>query len=246
MLTIVSPYPGEIDPFAVQGPISVREAVIGSLTNLWNQLIQFVPSLVAALVIIIIGWTVAVAAGRFVEKILLMLGINQMFDRFKGLQAAMARANVRFNLPLVTGEVVKWLLLTVTLLIASDVLGLQEVSSFLMQILLYIPNVIVAAVILIIAVLLANFVYHTVAASVRAAGFSSADAIATISKWAVLVFAFFAALLQLQVAVALIQTLLTAFFAMCALAGGLAFGLGGKDLAAKWLKKLEQDITGKS
>lgn len=221
------------------------DAIVGSLTEMWVSFIGFIPSLIAALVIFFVGWAIAVAVGRLVEKALVILRVNQAFERIKGLKDAAGRAGLKINIPLVIGEIIKWFLIIVTLLATTDVLGLGEVSQFLRAVLVYIPNVVVAALILVIAVVLSNFVYRTVAASVNAAGFTSGGAIAAVSKWAILIFAFFAALLQLNVAVTLIQTILTAFFAMLALAGGLAFGLGGKELAAKWLKKVESDLTGK-
>lgn len=222
------------------------QAIVNSLTELWAQFMTFLPNLIAALVVFFVGWAISVAIGRLVEKVLTVLRINTTFENIGGLRDASARAGIRINIPHFIGELVKWFLLIVTLLATTDILGLAEVSFFLRQVLLYIPNVVVAAVILIIAVLLANFVYKTVLASVNAAGFSSGSIVATISKWAIIVFAAFAAFLQLGVAEALIQTLLTALFAMIALAGGLAFGLGGKDMAAKWLKKAEEDLSGRS
>jgi len=221
-------------------------AVVGSLTGLWAEFVSFIPNLIAALVVFIVGWAIAVAIGRLVEKILVILRINSAVENLGGLKTAFARANLKINIPYFFGELVKWFLIIVTLLAATDILGLHDVSSFLRSILYYIPNVVVAALILLIAVVLANFVYRTVLASVSAAGFSTGGMIATISKWSIIVFALFAALLQLQVATTLIQTILTAFFAMVAIAGGLAFGLGGKDLAAKWLSKAESDLTGSS
>lgn len=220
------------------------QAVVTQLQELWLQFISFIPNLVAALVVFFVGWAIAIAIGRLVEKVLVILRINQAFENVKGLRDAAARANLRINIPKLLGEIVKWFLIVVTLLAATDILGLNEVASFLQQVLAYIPNVVVAALILVIAVVLSNFVYKTVAASVNAAGFTSGLAIAAISKWSILVFAILAALLQLNVATSLIQTILTALFAMIALAGGLAFGLGGKDLATKWLKKLESDMQG--
>lgn len=221
------------------------QAIVSSLQNLWLTFVSFVPNLIAALVVFFLGWAVAVAVGRLVEKVLVILRINQAFENIKGLKTAAARANLKINVPKLLGEIVKWFLILVTLLAATDILGLQEVSSFLRSVLDYIPNVVVAALILVIATVLANFVYHTVSASVSAAGFASGNAVAAISKWSIIVFAFLAALMQLDVAASLIQTVLTAFFAMVAIAGGLAFGLGGKDLAAKWLKKAEADLSGK-
>ncbi len=224
---------------------SYSGAIVGSLAQLWTQFAMFLPNLIAALVVFFVGWAIAIAAGHLVEKLLVVLRINSAFENIKGLKGAAQRAGLRINIPLLIGEIVKWFLIIVTLLAATDILGLQEISSFLMAVLLYIPNVVVAALILIIAVVLSNFVYHTVAASITAAGFDSAAAVAAVSKWAIVIFAVMAALTQLNVATTLIQTIVTALFAMLALAGGLAFGLGGKDLAAKWLKKFEDDITGR-
>jgi hypothetical protein len=225
--------------------VSWSDAIVTSLRDMWIDFISFIPNLVAALVVFFVGWAIAVAIGRLVEKALVILRINQAFENIRGLREAAGRAGLKVNIPLLIGEIVKWFLIIVTLLAATDILGLQDVAAFLQSVLAYIPNVVVAALILVIAVILANFVYRTVAASVSAAGFTSGLAIAAVSKWAIIVFAFLAALLQLNVAASLIQTILTAFFAMVALAGGLAFGLGGKELAAKWLKKAETDLMGR-
>lgn len=220
-------------------------SIVNSLTDLWAQFMSFLPNLLAALVVFIVGWIIAVAVGRLIEKILVVLRINQNFENIKGLKDASARAGLKINIPRLLGEIVKWFLLIVTLLAATDILGLEEVSFFLRSVLAYIPNVVVAALILVIAFILANFVYRTVLASVSAAGFTSGGMVAALCKWAIIIFALFAALIQLEVAAPLIQTFLTAFFAMLALAGGLAFGLGGKEMATKWLKKAEDDLTGK-
>ena len=222
------------------------DAIVTSLSDMWLQFISFVPNLIAALIVFFVGWAISIAVGRLVEKILVVLRINVAFDSLKGLKQAVERGGLEFNVAKLVGEIFKWFLLIVTLLATTDILGLQEVSQFLTTVLLYIPNVVVAALILVIAVALANFVYRTVQASVDAAGFTSSGVIAAISKWAIIVFALFAALLQLKVATQLLQTFLTAFFAMIAIAGGLAFGLGGKELASKWLKKAEHDLSGRN
>lgn len=221
------------------------DAVLSSLTDLWGQFISFIPNLVAALVVFFVGWAIAVAVGRLIEKGLTVLRVNAAFENIQGLKKAVEQGGLKLNIPKLIGEIFKWFLIIVTLLAATDILGLNEVSGFLSAVLFYIPNVVVAALILVIAVVLANFVYRTVLASVEAAGFTAGGAVAAISKWAIIIFALFAALLQLNVATSLIQTFLTALFAMIAIAGGLAFGLGGKDMAAKWLAKAEKDMLGK-
>lgn len=220
-------------------------AVTNSLSDLWVQFISFVPSVLAAIVVFLVGWAIAVAVGRLIEKLLLLVRINAAFESLRGLKRAVEQAGLRLDIAKLVGAIFKWFLIIVSLLAATDILGLVQVSEFLTSVLYYIPNVVIAALILVISVVLANFVYRTVLAAVEAAGFTSGGAIAAISKWSILVFALFAALLQLNVASQLIQTILTAFFAMVAIAGGLAFGLGGKDLASKWLAKAEHDIAGR-
>lgn len=220
-------------------------AVTTSLTDLWFQFISIIPNIVAALVVFFVGWSIAIGLGRLVEKLMLMLRINNAFDSVTGLKRAVEQAGLKLDIAHFVGEIFKWFLIIVTLLASTDILGLNQVSQFLTSVLLYIPNVVVAAVILVISVVLANFVYRTVLASVEAAGFTSGGAIAAICKWSILVFALLAALLQLNVATQLLQTFLTALFAMIAIAGGLAFGLGGKDLATKWLQKAEHDLSGR-
>jgi hypothetical protein len=226
--------------------VTWSDAILSSLRDMWLTFMGFIPSILAALIVFFVGWAIAVAVGRIVEKVFVVLRVNQAFENIKGLKEAAARGGLSINIPLVIGEIVKWFLIIVTLLAATDILGLQDVAGFLRSVLGYIPNVVVAAFILVIAVVLANFVYRTVAASVSAAGFTSGGAIAALSKWAIIIFALMAALIQLNVAASLIQTILTAFFAMVALAGGLAFGLGGKDMATKWLQKVEHDLADKN
>ncbi|PJA64152.1 MAG: hypothetical protein CO160_00110, partial [Candidatus Portnoybacteria bacterium CG_4_9_14_3_um_filter_43_11] len=126
----------------------------------------------------------------------------------------------------------------------TDILDLSEVTVFLKQVLLYIPQLIIAVLILLAAVLIANFLQRLVKASVEAAGLGSANFLATVTKWAIMVFAILAALLQLGVVPTLIQTLFTGFVAALVISFGLAFGLGGKDLAAQILEKIKKDISG--
>lgn len=236
-------------PYSVGGASTVADwgtAVKDQLLGLWFEVISFIPNLVAALVVFFVGWAIAIAIGRLVEKVLVILRINQAFENVKGLREAAARANLKINIPRLLGEIVKWFLIIVTLLAATDILGLDAVAAFLQQVLAYIPNVVVAALILIMAIVLSNFVYRTVAASVSAAGFTSGSAVAAICKWSIIVFAVLTALSQLNVATTVINIVLQALFAMIAVAGGLAFGLGGKDMATKWLEKLESDVKGRN
>ena len=137
---------------------------------------------------------------------------------------------------------VKWFLLLAIFLAAADILGLTQIALFLNSVLVYIPDVIAAAAIMLVGSMVARFLARLVRHSVKAAGLASADLLASITQWAVMVFTVLATLNQLGVASAFVQTLFTGIIAMVAIAGGLAFALGGKEHANKVLNMIERDI----
>lgn len=221
------------------------EVFITSMQTLWAGVVGFVPQFMFAVLIFIIGWVIAVALGRLVEQIIRALKIDMALESLGGKELA-SRAGIRLNAGAFIGGLVRWFFIVVFLMAAVDVLGLREVTAFLRDIvLLYIPNVIVAAIILVAAALLADVTQRTVRGSAQAAGLPSAAFLGGITRWAIWVFAILTALYQLGVAGPLVQTLFTGFIAMVAIAGGLAFGLGGKDAAARFIEKLRSDISHK-
>jgi len=129
------------------------------------------------------------------------------------------------------------------LLAVSDILNLFAFSDFLKQVLLYVPNIVIAVLIMLAGVVLAAFLSKLVRASVLASRLHAARFLGALTKWSILIFAFLAVLSQLGVAGALVNTLIMGFVAMLAIAGGLAFGLGGKDVAAAWLEKIKDEIS---
>ncbi len=218
------------------------EAITMSLLNLWGKFVNFLPSLIGAILVFVAGWIVAVALGKAVEHIVKILKVDDVVEK-AGTKARFHKAGVDLNIAKFFGGLVKWFLILVFLMAATDILHLTQVTSFLNSIVLYIPNVIVAAVILAVAFLVGNFVFAVIKGSTKIAGIVSATLLGTIAKWAIVIFGFLAALIQLGVASSLINTLFIGLVAMLALAGGLAFGLGGKEEAASILKKLRREIT---
>jgi len=218
------------------------EAITISLLNLWERFVAFLPALVGAILVFVAGWIVAVALGKAVEQIVKVIRIDDVVEK-AGTKARMRKAGVELNIAKFFGGIVKWFLILVFLMAATDILQLVQVTSFLNSIVLYIPNVIVAAVILAIAFLVGNFAYAVIKGSTKVAGIVSATLLATVAKWAIVIFGLLAALIQLGVASSLINTIFIGFIAMLSLAGGLAFGLGGKEEAALILKKLRREIT---
>ena len=126
------------------------------------------------------------------------------------------------------------------MLAASDILGFYSLSNFLKEVLLYIPNVIVAVLIMLAAVVIANALRHVVRASVKGAQLHASNFLGSLTWWAMVVFGFLAALSQLGIATAIVNSIVTGFVAMLALAGGIAFGLGGKDYAASLVNRLRE------
>jgi len=219
------------------------EVLLLSFNELWGVVLAFIPQLIVALVVFIIGWVIAVALGKVVEQIIKAIKVDIAL-RSLGVEEAVSRAGMKLDSGAFIGGLVRWFFILVFLFAAIDVLGLTQVTEFLRSVVLtYVPQVIVASLILVAAALLAEVTQNVVEGSARAAQLPSAGFLGGIAKWAIWIFALLAALYQLGIAGPLVQTLFTAFVAMLALAGGLAFGLGGKDMAARYLERLRSDIS---
>lgn len=216
-----------------------------SFQSLWVGVIGFVPNLVIALIIFIIGWVIAAVLGRVVSQIVKALKIDGALAS-AGFEDVLARAGFGLNTGHFIGELVKWFVIVVFLVASFDVLGLSQVTIFLKDVvLLYLPNVFVAVLILLVAALIAQFTQRVVAGSAKAAGISSAHFLGGVSRWAIWIFAILAAVSQLGIAGVFAQTLFTGFVVSLSLAIGLAFGLGGKDAATKYIERLRGEISGK-
>lgn len=218
------------------------EAITISLIGLWERFINFLPALIGAVLVFVIGWIIAATLGKIVEKIIKTLKIDKALEKI-GWGSRFSDIGVSANIADFFGGLVRWFLVLVFLMAATDILGLSQVTSFLNSIILYIPNVVVAVIILAVAFLVGNFVYSVVKGSTKTAGVISATFLAAISKWSIVVFGILAALIQLGIATSLVSTIFIGIIAMLALAGGLAFGLGGKEEAAMLLKKIREEIT---
>lgn len=219
------------------------DVITASFQELWGGVVSFVPQLVIALVVFIIGWVIAVALGKVVSHVVKSLRVDSALGAL-GAEAPLSRAGLRLDSGAFVGALVRWFFILVFLLAAIDVLGLSQVTEFLRSVVLtYIPQVIVAAFILLAAAMLADFTRRVVISTAKAASLPSAGFLGGIAKWAIWLFAMLAALFQLGIAGVFIQTLFTAFVAMLAIAGGLAFGLGGRDAAARFIEKLRSDIS---
>lgn len=220
------------------------EIITISLQQVWQDFIVFLPNVIAAVITFIIGWIIAIALGKIVSEIVKAIRIDQLLVKL-GAERPLSRAGLRLDSGMFVGGLVKWFLIIAFLLAASDILGLSQVSGFLRDVLTYLPNVIIATIILLLGVMLSNFLARLVISSVSAAGLASSNFLGTVTKWSIMIFAIFAALIQLGIAPSLINTIFTGIIAMLAIAGGIAFGLGGKEQASNFISKLRSDIAEK-
>lgn len=222
-------------------PIPWTDILLSSFNSLWQSFLGWGPNFIAALIVFVVGLAVATGIGRLVENIIDALKIDNLIERM-GARPFFDRAGVRLDSGRFVGQLVQWFFVLVFLLAATDILGLLAVSDAIRQLLAYVPNVIVAAIIVLAAVVLANFLQRVVQAAAGGANLKAANLAGAVVKWAVFIFGLLAALSQLQVASNIINILVTGFVAMLAIAGGLAFGLGGKDYAGDLLDKLRKEI----
>ena len=215
-----------------------------SFKNLWLGVIGFVPNLVVALVIVLLGWGIGVLFGRVVSQIIRAIKIDEAL-RKAGVETFLNKGGLNLNSGNFLGGLVRWFVILVFLVAALDVLNLSQVTLFLQEILNYLPQVIVAVLILIAAGLVADAMKKVVLSSAMGAEISSAGFLATATKWTIWVFAILVALSQLGIASGFIQTIFTGLVVALSLGLGLSFGLGGQDAAGRLVEKMSKEMSSK-
>lgn len=220
---------------------SWSDAVVSAVGKSLAGFASIIPNLVGAIIVFTIGWIVAGICKNVTLRILKVLQLEPFAEKV-GLSDTLKRLGTAVTPPELIGELVKWFVVIVFLTPAVEILGLTQITGILSSFLLYIPNVLVAVIIVMFGTIFADLIAQVVKGGATALGASTAGALSTITKYSIVTFAVLAALSQLGIAQRLIQTLFTGFVAMLAIAGGLAFGLGGKDLAAEILENLKQSL----
>lgn len=214
-----------------------------SLAAAFATFFAAIPKVIGFLVILVIGWLIASALAGLVAALLRSLRFNDLAQR-SGFSGFVQNMGIRRDPAGVLADLVKWFVRLIVLVVAFDALGLPAVSQVLQQLLLWLPNLVVALVILVIAGLAANALANLVRGATAQAGLGSPDLLATIARVAIWGFAIVVAVNQIGIASTLVNTLFTAIVGALALALGLAFGLGGRDTAAEivrtWYTRSQQ------
>lgn len=210
------------------------EALMTSVAAALAMLVGGIPKIIAFLVILAIGWMVASAIAAVVARVLSAVKFDELGQR-SGFTAFVRRMGLRMDASRFIAEIVKWGIRIVALIVAFDALGLPAVSQVLAQFLAWLPNLVVALAVLVIAGLLAQALSSFVRGAVGQAGIGDPDLLARIAAVAVWAFGIVVAINQIGVATTLVNTLFMGLVGALALAFGLAFGLGGRETAARML-----------
>jgi len=214
-----------------------------AFTGIGVQVLQFLPKLILAIIIFIAGWVVGSVLCEVVSKIVKAIKFDAILES-AGAKGLLGKAGFNLNTGAFLGGLVKWFIIIVFLVTALDVLKLEAVNAFLTNVVLgYIPQVIVATLIIVVAAYLADVAQKVLTGGALALESKHAGFVGGIARWSIWIVALLAALNQLGIAGGMMQTIFTGLVAMLAIAGGLAFGLGGKDAAARYIEKLRGDIS---
>ncbi|MEK9154079.1 MAG: hypothetical protein AAB798_01255 [Patescibacteria group bacterium] len=214
-----------------------------SFADMWYTVAQLLPSIFAAVLIFIIGWIVGVVLYRVVEQVVKVLRLDEAL-KAAGVNDAAREAGLHLNVGAFLGTLVQWFIVIVFLMTSLEILGFSRVTIFLQQVvLLYLPQVIVAVLILVLAAVVAEAARNIISSSARAAGSHSGNLAGTVAKYAIWITAILAVLNQLGVATEFVQTLFTGIVVSLALGFGLAFGLGGKEAAARTIERVRSEIA---
>ena len=219
------------------------DVLSASLKSIWMGIANSIPNILAAIIIVVIGWIIGRILFKLVDKLIKFAKIDGAL-KAAGFEKLVEKAGLRLNSGYFLGKLVEWFFIVVFLVAAFDVLGLTQVTAFLGTVVLgYLPQVIVAVLIILIAAIVSETMQRIVVAGAKAAGMKSYNFAGSITKWAIWIFAILTAIMQLGIAVSFINTLFTGIVIAVALALGLAFGLGGQDAAAKFIEKIKGDIA---
>jgi len=221
------------------------DVFVSASQNLVQGFFQFVPNFLGAIIIFAIGWVLAVMVSRAIEHILNLLKIDYLFKEV-GAERLLNKMGFKLRVGRFIGEIVRWFIIIAFLIPSLDILGLSSINDFLRNdVLGYLPNIFTAALVLIIASYISEALHNFIGGSARAVNSRAATMTATISRWAIWVFAIIIALSELGIAEQFMSALFIGIVAMLALAGGLAFGLGGKEAASKAIAKMSDNFSHK-
>ena len=206
------------------------ETLIQPLQDALGVFLSFIPQLIGALIILLVGYVIAKALQAIVGRVLEGIGFDRWMER-GGIKQFFDRADTEHTPHSILGRLVFWFVFIIAITMAADALGIPQVSAVLAQLIAYIPSIIAAILILILAALLANFLSSIVR------GATGSEILASVARYAIIVYAVFAAVTQLGIAVELTAPTFLIVLGAVALAAAIAFGLGSREVAQDIIEK---------
>jgi len=221
--------------------IDWQNAFVTVSSNVLLSIINFLPNLLASLVVFLVGLILAGWLKALVVKLLNVIQLSELVKK-SGLNQFLEKAEVKLKIEEILGGIVKWLVILIFSVTAINILGLSTVSAVLETVLNYVPKVVSAVLVLTVGVLLAGLVESLIKGALGQIDIKASRLLGKIASWLIGVFATLAAINELGIAQSLINTLFIGFVAMLALGVGLAIGLGAKDLVAEVLSEWYQSF----
>lgn len=212
---------------------------LSSLNQFWAQVAIFFPKLLAVIVILFIGWLCAKVARIGVKRVLELVHFDKFADR-SGLEAFLNHSEFDLTLSGIISQVVYWLVILLFIITGANTLGLTEVAYMLNQLANYLPKIIIAIIVLLFGTLLARFVNRLVFAWLHSIKFDGALVVSTTAEYGVQIFALFVALEQLDIGTQMLTALFIIMFGAVFLALAIAFGLGGREWAARIINERQK------
>jgi len=213
--------------------------IVEPVTQMLTRIMAYLPVLLGALVILIVGWLVAKAIKRIVDWLLKLIRFDALADK-AGISEILKKGNLKISAGEVISSLVYWLIVIMVLVMTVDALGLPKASDVLASLFAYVPRVIAALLVLVVAMFLASFVSGIVRTAAGNANLPKPEMFAGISQWAIIIFAVTISLEQLGIASLLVTATFNIILGGVCLALAIAFGLGGKDTVAKYLEELKK------
>jgi hypothetical protein len=215
------------------------------VTGAWNafaiKITAFLPMLIGAIILFVAGWIIAKLLKIGTVRLLKLVRFDSAMDK-TGVKAFLEKGDIKRSSSEIIGSLIYWFVMILTLIAALDALGLPIVSDILDDIFLYIPNVVAAVLVLSLGILLGNLLSDVVRTAASNAGLANSEGLGKTAFYAIMLFSGAIALVQLGIGEQLVAAVFVIAFGALALALALAFGLGGREAAAEYLKKI---LTGK-
>jgi len=217
------------------------------VTGAWNafatKITAFLPELIGAIIIFVVGWIIARLVKVGVEKLLRLVRFDTATEK-TGVNKFLKKGEIVKAPSEIVGTLVYWFIMILVLIASLDALGLPIVSDMLNSIFLYIPNVVAAIIVLVLGILMGNLLSAVVRTAASNAGLKNAEGLGKLALYAIVFFSGAIALIQLGIGKEVVASAFGLVFGAAALALALAFGLGGRDVAADYLKRwLEEKKT---